>query len=129
MNIVERKDLPSNFTEMMKTESHHDHEIVNVDGVLRWKEDDFVSRFTDACNLNDIIVGLHANGNGKNSEIYRELYRKMGYSLNGYWEVFYWEMNNDGAADYVQLNCASRGHNYQPSFDGGTLVCECGAWK
>lgn len=95
MDIIERKDLPEDYAEMMATENHHEHEIVKVNGVLRWKEDDFVSRFTASCNLNDIIVGLHANGNGKNSEIYRELYRKMGYSLSGYWEVFYWEMNNN----------------------------------
>lgn len=102
MEIINREDLPEDYKEMMASESHHNHEIVKVNGVLRWKQDDFVSRFTDACNLNDIVAGLHSNGNGMNSEIYRELYRKMGYSLSGYWEVFYWDMNNDEAADYVQ---------------------------
>lgn len=28
-----------------------------------------------------------------------------------------------------QLRCANHGHNYQPSMDGGTMVCNCGAWK
>lgn len=101
MSIIDRKDLPNEYAEMMATESHHDHEVVNVNGVLRWKQDDFISRFTDACNLNDIVVGLYSNGHNKNSEIYRELYRKMGYSLSGYWEVFYWDMNNDRCFEYA----------------------------
>jgi hypothetical protein len=24
----------------------------------------------------------------------------MGYSLSGYWEIFYWEVNNEDAEDY-----------------------------
>jgi hypothetical protein len=30
------------------------------------------------------------------------MYRDMGYSLYGYWEIFYWEMNNDYAQDYIE---------------------------
>ena len=36
----------------------------------------------------------------KNSEEWRKLYRDIGYSLYGYWEIFYWDMNNEDAADY-----------------------------
>jgi len=101
MKTINRSDLPIDYAKMMKTEQHHDHEIIkNEHGTIRWKEDPFIRRFTDSCNLNDIIKGFHANGNGKNSEIYRELYRKMGYSLSGYWEVFYWDMNNENADQY-----------------------------
>lgn len=101
MKIVNRSDLPIDYSRMMKTEQHHDQEIIKDEhGTIRWKEDSFVSRFTDACSLNDIVAGFHAKGNGKNSEIYRELYRKMGYSLSGYWEIFYWDMNNDEADNY-----------------------------
>ena len=103
MKEVLRKDLPINYREMMKTESHHDHKIIITEnGTLRWEADEFIGRLTDGCNLNDIVQGLHSKGNGKNSEIYRELYRKMGYSLSGYWEIFYWDMNNEDAADYKQ---------------------------
>lgn len=103
MQIIKRSNLPQDYVEMMKTESHHDHKIIlDGHGTIRWKEDSFVRRFTDGCNLNNIIAGFHDNGNGKNSEIYRELYRKMGYSLSGYWEVFYWDMNNEDASDYNQ---------------------------
>ena len=27
-------------------------------------------------------------GIDKNHEVYRDLFRKMGYSLDGYWEIF-----------------------------------------
>lgn len=101
MKTVPRNELPDDYSEMMKTEQHHNHEIIEDDkGVLRWKEDPFIGRFVDACSLNDIVCGFRAKGNGKNSEIYREFYRKMGYSLSGYWGVFYWEANNEEAGEY-----------------------------
>lgn len=99
---VNRSELPDDYAEMMKTESHHQHEVIkDAHGVLRWKADPFVRKFTDGCNLNNIVQGLYANGNDKNSELYRELYRRMGYSLSGYWEIFYWEVNNEDADQYV----------------------------
>jgi hypothetical protein len=39
-------------------------------------------------------------GYDKNSEVYRKLYRDIGYSLEGYWEIFYWEVNNPIASEY-----------------------------
>lgn len=99
---VARSELPDDYTEMMKTEAHHAHRIIrDSHGVLRWREDPFVNRLVDACGLNEMIFGIYSNGFDKNCEVYRELYRKMGYSLSGYWEVFYWEMNNEDAADYI----------------------------
>ena len=101
METINRSDLPNDYSRMMKTEQHHDHEIIEDEqGTIRWKEDPFISRFIDGCNLNDIVRGLQSEGNGKNSELYRELYRKIGYSLSGYWEVFYWDMNNEDADQY-----------------------------
>ena len=101
--ILERKDLPKDYSEMMKKETHHDHEIIKDEhGTIRWKEDPFIRQFTYDCSLNDICAGFYANGNDKNTESYRELYRKMGYSLSGYWEIFYWDMNNGIADEYKQ---------------------------
>ncbi len=103
MESIERSDLPNDYKEMMETESHHKHKIIKDNhGTIRWQEDPFVRRFTDGCNLNDIVSGFHDKGNGKNSEIYREFYRKIGYSLSGYWEIFYWEMNNPDSDNYKQ---------------------------
>jgi len=36
----------------------------------------------------------------KNDEEWRDAYRKIGYSLSGYWEVFYWNANNEDAEAY-----------------------------
>ena len=101
--LIERSKLPTSYARMMKTETHHDHVIIEDEaGTLRWKKDPFIRRFTDDCSLNDIVQGFYSKGNDKNTESYRELYRKMGYSLSGYYDVFYWDMNNDIADEYRQ---------------------------
>ena len=102
MKTVERKDLPEEYSEMMKSEAHHNHEIVLVDGILRWKEDGTTKKLLERISLNDLCPLLDNLGYGKNSEIYRKLYRNMGYSLSGYWEVFYWDWNNEDCAEYRQ---------------------------
>jgi hypothetical protein len=50
--------------------------------------------------LNNIVALFYSIGLTKNSEEWRKLYRDIGYSLDGYWEIFYCEMNNKDAADY-----------------------------
>lgn len=94
---IESKDL----RKMLKTEKHHKHEIVkDRNGVLRWKEVDGVNKLVDKIGLNELVMLLHTLGYNQNSEMYRKLYRSMGYSLFGYWEVFYWEVNNPIAHKY-----------------------------
>jgi hypothetical protein len=89
------------FRKMLKTERHHKHEIIrDSDGVLRWKENPHVRKLLENISLNDLCPLLYHLGHGKNSETYRKLYREMGYSLGGYWEVFYWEVNNELAHKY-----------------------------
>jgi hypothetical protein len=103
MEVIERNNIPSDFDGMMEKETHHDHKIIkDKHGMLRWEADPFVSRLIDSTNLNFVIQGFHEKGVTKNSEVYRELYRKMGYSLSGYWEIFYWEVNNEEAPLYKQ---------------------------
>lgn len=100
MNIVERKDLPEEYHQMMETEAHHDHEIVEDDnGVLRWKRDPKIE-YIAMVDLNLTLELFGRLGYGKNSEIYRKLYREMGYSLSGCWEIFHWAVNNPDAAQY-----------------------------
>jgi len=41
----------------------------------------------------------------KNNKLFRELYKCRGYSINGFWEVFYWEMNNEDVDDFKCRNC------------------------
>jgi len=112
MNILNRADLPEDYQEMMVTESHHDHEIIKDEhGTIRWKRNEPLNDLVDnTMNLNHIVMMFRMLGHGKNSEIYRELYRNMGVSLSMYWEVFYWEANNPEA------------HKYTPPLNGLKVV-------
>lgn len=101
--IVKRSQITNpDFKRMFKTERHHKHPIIiGADGRPRWKENPDVRYLIDEkISLNDLCPLLCILGYDKNSEVYRELYRQMGYSLFGYWEIFYWEVNNPNAADY-----------------------------
>lgn len=86
--------------EALKSVENHNHEIVEISERLRWKEDKEIDSLIDSLNLNDIIIELYTNGYDKNSEMYRYIYRSMGYSLFGYWEIFYWEVNNEDSRYY-----------------------------
>lgn len=101
--IVKREDITvENYRLILDTETHHNHEIIEDEhGVIRWKENKNVELFLKNISLNDLCPLLNSLGYDKNSEIYRKLYRNMGYSLSGYWEVFYWEWNNEDADDYI----------------------------
>jgi hypothetical protein len=103
METVSRDEIKEElYQEVLKTEAHHDHEIIRDDaGVLRWKKNPAVDFLVTHGDLNEIVRKLYAEGHDRNSELHRKLYRDMGYSLHGYWEIFYWEWNNEDAADYI----------------------------
>lgn len=99
--VITRDEVLDDYQDMLKTESHHGHKIIlDSDGTYKWEATPWVRKFTDECNLNDIVRGFYSNGKGKNNESWRELYRHMGVSLNMYWETFYWEVNNPLASLY-----------------------------
>lgn len=102
MKIIKRETIKvPEYREILDTETHHDHIIIkDSDGVLRWKENAQVPHLLEKINLNHLIPLLKTLGYDQNSEIYRKLYRDMGYSLSGYWEIFYWEVNNPLAKKY-----------------------------
>jgi len=102
ITTVERKDLHADYHDMMKTETHHDHEIIMSNDVVRWRKNLDVDRVQQNLNLNDLTRLFELLGHGKNSEVYRKLYRDLGVSLHMYWEVFYWEVNNELAHEYKQ---------------------------
>jgi hypothetical protein len=52
-------------------------------------------------NFNKVIEEFLYRGLDKNSDEYRKVYRDIGYSLDGYWEIFYWEVNNPIASKYL----------------------------
>jgi len=90
------------YAEIMNCESHHDHEIIEDEhGTLRWKENAFIKEKIDPMGMNNLTLILDALGHGKNSEVYRKLYRDIGYSIRGYHEIFYWELNHEDANLYI----------------------------
>ncbi len=94
--------LDKSYSDMLKKEKHHNHEIIQDEhGSFRWKENPSVNKILERISLNDLCPLLYHLGYDKNSEVYRKLYRDIGYSLSGYWEIFYWEGNNDEANEYV----------------------------
>jgi len=103
MKIVRRDDaeLMDSWGEMLKTEQHHDHPItVCENGYYSWKETTTHKLLSDHYDLNDVVCDFISEGLTKNSEEWREFYRDMGYSLYGYWEIFYWEINNEDTDNY-----------------------------
>lgn len=99
---IKRENITDKYIrEILDLETHHNHEIVEINGVLRWKANLNVEYILEKISLNDLIPLLKHLGYDKNSEIYRKLYRDMGYSLIGYWEVFYWEINNEKYSEYI----------------------------
>jgi hypothetical protein len=100
---VNREDLPDDYKEWMHLESHHDHVIVQTDsGTLYWKPEIGVEIAMEHLSLSDLINLFYGLGWDTNSEQVREFYRKKGYSLAGYWELFHWEVNNSNASQYKQ---------------------------
>jgi hypothetical protein len=105
MEIVTRESLMDveNYKEIFDIEFHHNHEVIkDENGTIRWKGDPNIQRMIPGpVNLNDLwYIMFHSMGMTKNSEQVRKLYRDMGYSLSGYWEIFFWEMNNELAPEY-----------------------------
>jgi hypothetical protein len=90
------------YIQILRKETHHDHVIISdKHGTLRWKENKEVRGFIgDNITITDAILVFEMLGYDRNSEIYRKLYRDLGYSLYGYWEVFYWELNNPDSEEY-----------------------------
>ena len=105
--VVPRIDVARNnddFADVMKGETTHDHLIVKDEsGTLRWLEDPEVKKLIDSpdFSLNDWwITRLQMNSKAKNDPEVRKFYRDMGYSIYGYWEIFYWEINNEYADEW-----------------------------
>ncbi len=96
----EVKNIFKDYKEILEKESHHDHGLVMDGTVLRWKKNPSIEKQLEKLDLNQLLILFEKLGYGKNSEIYRKLYRDMGYSLSGYWEIFYWESNNELAHEY-----------------------------
>jgi len=103
--IIKRDQIgPENeeYREILDKETHHQHEIVEDEsGTWRWKQNPKVRELIDnKIDLNSLTILLRSLGYGLNSEVYRKLYRDLGYSLFRYWEVFYFPFNNSEFESY-----------------------------
>lgn len=96
--------IADDYRLVLETETHHEHVIIeDVHGTYRWKSNPTVEKYLEKCGgLNDVLSLFYNLGYDKNSEIFRQLYRDIGISINGYWEVFYWSMNNDDTEKYIE---------------------------
>jgi len=103
---INRQDIDiDDYKEIFEKESHHDHKIIKDEhGTLRWEKNKTVIAYLKNISLNDLCPLLSTMGFGKNTEVYRKLYRDMGYSLSDYWEIFYWEANNENVSEYRKEN-------------------------
>ena len=101
-NAIDRKSVTdSRFREILEREGHHDHAIIkDGNGTLRWKANPRVEKILTVLDIEGITTLLWTLGYDRNSEVYRKLYRDMGYSLEGYWEEFYWVIRNREAGRY-----------------------------
>lgn len=103
--IITREEvakMDEEYAYVLEHEAHHDHELITDEhGTVRWKADPVVRWLIDNVDLNDIVMKLYSQGYDKNSEMHRKMYRQMGYSLFGYWEIFYWHANNEDEPNYV----------------------------
>lgn len=88
--------------DIVEFDSHHKHQVFEDEyGILRWvPNEEYLKSISGIC-FNDVVAKLLARGLDKNCEEYRKTYRYIGYSLRGYWEVFYWEGNNPIAGQYI----------------------------
>ena len=103
MRIVKREEINEpQFIEIFNKETHHEHEIIQEkNGIIRWKPNYELCKRLKNVNINRIIEDFLKAGATKNHECYRQFYRDIGYSLNGYWDIFYWEENNPEALEYI----------------------------
>lgn len=88
---------------ILQTEPHHNHPIVRHEGRLYWKEDAAIRKLIgrDRLDLGDLVDLMGLLGMGANSETMRKMYRCMGYSLSGYYDIFYEEVNNSYMNEYL----------------------------
>jgi hypothetical protein len=90
MNIIQRKDLPIDYEELMLLERDNDHPIIfNNQSLLVWQPDPFVVEFIKTTGFETILDGLSSNGVHKGHPLYRAMLRKMGCSLSSYWTAAY----------------------------------------
>lgn len=97
-------DNNSEWYKMVKRDEAQRHPIhIDKHGTLRWVMDPMIGKMWDLGGID--LNKLMANSD-KNDPLIRDLFRQMGYSLHGYWEIFHWDVNNPKANEYNASNGA-----------------------
>jgi hypothetical protein len=89
----------SDVYEFLSREGLNHNIIKDEHGTLRWEPDPVINMLYEAGMIKLNPLADHIP-NFKNDPRIRDLYRRMGYSVCGYWEVFHWEVNNELADEY-----------------------------
>jgi len=94
--------IAADYELVLSREEKDGHELyIDEHDTLRWVEHPIrAQEIMDSFRAKDMNE-LFMNGADKNDPIVRELYKCIGYSLCGFWEIFYWEVNNERANEYV----------------------------
>lgn len=100
INWEEASKICDDYKDVLDTEYLGHQLYVDEHGTIRWEADPELEKIImdeyNAKDLNDLFM----KGAKKNDPIIRELYKHIGYSLYGFWEIFYWEVNNELAHEY-----------------------------
>jgi hypothetical protein len=93
--------IDEDYAEILEREFHDGELYITESGTLCWvenpkREEEIMNAF-GAKDLDDLFGRCRAD---KNDPIIRELYKCIGYSMSGFWEIFYWEVNNEDADAY-----------------------------
>lgn len=102
MKLINYNDIKYDFIREICSIETHEHQIIqDKNGELRWLPNELYIESIKDKNFNDVVMELISRGLDKNCEEYRKVYRDIGYSLMGYWEIFYLEVNNTIASEYI----------------------------
>ena len=101
LSYEEVGNLSDEYKDILSREVSGHRLYISSNETIRWEKNqprvDEIMKFFGADDLNDLFGKCQAD---KNDPLVRELYKCMGYSLSGFWEVFYWDWNNDKADEY-----------------------------
>ncbi len=94
--------IAADYEMVLAREEKDGHQLyVDKHDTIRWVENPIREKeIMDIYRAGDLSQ-LFMHGADKNTAIIRELYKCIGYSLCGFWEIFYWEVNNERANEYV----------------------------
>ena len=89
-------EIANEYKEILIREKHHNHEIVMINGELKWKQ----NKNLKSVDTNEIIRLFNQLGYDENSEVYKKFYRDLGYSLHAYWKIFYSDLHKGNTEEY-----------------------------